>query len=173
MQDSSGNRFAESGAYVSLGQPVHSSYRQLVCEFLSPLRQCGISTCFDSADLFCVTLSNSIPASTKTSRLSIPRFRTNKLDIFPDGGFCLSHTCANFNHKNPIFALFLLFIHVKTPSLSLFYRGLSLVEFFGEGNALSRAIGLAQIGRRINKAHTQRRESDRHSQRYDLWRNRK
>lgn len=40
-------------------------------------------------------------------------------------------------------------------------------------SVLSRNRGLAQIGRRINKAHTQRRESDRHSQRYDLWRNRK
>lgn len=132
-----------------------------------------ISACFGPADLFCAALSESIPAPTKTSHPSILRFHTDKSDIFPDRGFCLNYTGTNFNHKSagvydtrPGFFPLPPFIYSykRATDLPHFCRGLSPSNFSAEERRYL-AIGLAQIGRRINKAHTQRRESDRHSQR--------
>lgn len=142
-----GNRFAESGAYVSLGQPVHSSYRQLVCGriFITAAIATQISACFGSTDLFffCVVLSKSMPASTKTSRPSILRFHADKLDIFPDKEFYLNYTCANFNHKSSSAREysrfpFYLFIQTRRRFTALLPHGLSPVEFFDGGTPLSR-----------------------------------
>lgn len=156
-----GNRLAESGAYVSLGQPVHSSYRQLVRAriFITARpRQRRYPRVFGPADpfffFFALALSESIPVpATKTSRPPLDIARTQRYNriSFQIRGFCLNYTCANFNRKSAsavlavffkymyiyiyVFFFFYLFVRTRSRYTATSTDGIVPVEFFDGGTA--------------------------------------
>lgn len=174
---------------VSLGQPVHSSYRQLVCAriFITAARQRSDIRAFWPGRSFLRGFIgiDTQPRDENNPSADIAPLHThthpgaNRIS-FQIEGFCLNYTCIHFNHKSAGTRAFF-----SPPSFIYSYKRASYRftalpsgadcprRIFRRRRRRYLAIGLTQIGRRINKAHTQRRESDRHSQRYDLWRHRK